>query len=40
VLEFESLERARAWYDSEAYAEPKRLRQSSAITKAIIVEGV
>jgi uncharacterized protein (DUF1330 family) len=40
VLEFESVERARAWWECEEYREPKKLRQKSAITKMILVEGV
>ena len=40
VLEFESVERARAWWSCEEYREPKKLRQKSAVTKMILVEGV
>ena len=40
VLEFESAERANAWWDSQEYAEPKRLRQSASVTKMILVEGI
>ena len=39
VLEFESMERAREWWASEEYAEPKALRQKSARTRMIAVEG-
>lgn len=39
VLEFESVERAQAWWNSDEYAEPKRLRQSAAVTRMIVVEG-
>lgn len=39
VLEFESAERARQWYDSEEYREPKALRQRCANTSIILVEG-
>ena len=39
VLEFDSYEQAYAWWSSEEYAGPKALRQSSAITDMIVVEG-
>jgi uncharacterized protein (DUF1330 family) len=34
------MEKARAWYDSPAYEAIKPIRQSSAKTRAFIVEGV
>ena len=40
VLEFPSFEQAKAWYDSDDYADLKRLRQSASRTNAILVEGV
>ncbi len=40
LLEFESLERARQWWDSSEYREAKRLRQETARTRMIAVEGV
>ncbi len=40
VVEFESAERARAWYDSEEYRPLKALRHRSADVRLIIVEGV
>ena len=40
VLEFESVERAREWWSCEEYREPKKLRQKSAATKMILLEGV
>ncbi len=40
VLEFPSLDRAREWHDSEEYAEAKGIRQRSAKTRLIAVEGV
>jgi uncharacterized protein (DUF1330 family) len=40
VLEFPSVEQARAWWSCEEYREPKKLRQKSAITNMILVEGV
>lgn len=39
VVEFESVEKAKAWWSSEDYAAPKRLRQSASITRMIVVEG-
>jgi uncharacterized protein (DUF1330 family) len=38
VLEFESLERAKAWWASDEYAEPKKLRQSASNANMIVVE--
>ena len=40
LLEFPSIDRARAWYDSVEYAEPKALRQSCTRSKIIVVEGM
>lgn len=40
VLEFPSMEQARRWYDSEDYREPRALRMKSALTDAVLVEGV
>ena len=40
VAEFESTERARAWWSSEIYRAPRALRQSAAVTNMIVVEGV
>ncbi|MEO8039162.1 MAG: DUF1330 domain-containing protein [Betaproteobacteria bacterium] len=40
VLEFESMAAARAWYHSDAYAPARALRQRSAATNAILVEGL
>lgn len=39
VLEFESMERARQWWSSEEYREPKALRQSASTAEMIVVEG-
>jgi uncharacterized protein (DUF1330 family) len=39
VLEFESAAKAKAWWSSQQYAEPKRIRQSASVTKMILVEG-
>ena len=40
VLEFPSMEAARAWYDSAEYAGPKALRQGASRGNMILVEGV
>jgi uncharacterized protein (DUF1330 family) len=40
VLEFESPERARQWWESEEYREAKALRQRAGRTRMIIVDGV
>jgi len=40
MLEFESVERAKAWWASEEYAEPKTMRQRSARSRMIVVAGV
>ena len=40
VLEFESMERFREWYDSPDYAPLKQLRQEVAATQFVVVEGL
>lgn len=40
VLEFESVEQVKRWWDSEEYREARDLRQATAETKMIVVEGV
>lgn len=39
VLEFESVEAARGWYESEAYQKAAKLRQAAAECNAVIVAG-
>jgi uncharacterized protein (DUF1330 family) len=39
VLQFESVAKAREWWESQEYAAPKLLRQSASITRMIVVEG-
>lgn len=39
VLEFASVERAKEWWASEEYREPKGIRQRTAMTNLLIVEG-
>ena len=40
IIQFDSAERAKAWWDSEEYAEAKALRQACAKTNLSVVEGV
>ena len=40
VVEFPSLSQAKAWWGSEEYSEAKALRQATAHTKMILVEGI
>lgn len=40
LLEFPSIERARAWWNSPAYAEARALRQATSTGTLIILEGV
>ena len=39
VLEFESFERAKQWYESTEYSAAKPLRHKAAISNLLIVEG-
>ena len=40
VIEFDSADQARRWWESDLYAPAKSLRQRSAHTEMILVEGV
>ncbi|HEX8456809.1 MAG TPA: DUF1330 domain-containing protein [Pyrinomonadaceae bacterium] len=40
IVEFPSVERAKAWWSSEEYAEAKALRQATARSRMIVVAGV
>jgi uncharacterized protein (DUF1330 family) len=40
ILEFASAERAKAWWESEEYAEAKALRQATAHSRMILVAGI
>jgi uncharacterized protein (DUF1330 family) len=40
ILEFPDVARAKAWWDSSEYANPKAIRQSASRTEMIVVEGV
>jgi uncharacterized protein (DUF1330 family) len=39
VLEFESVDAARAWYESDAYQKAAKLRQAAADCNAVILSG-
>ena len=39
VLEFPSLEKAKAWYDSDIYKPAKAIRQAASTSKMIVVQG-
>ena len=40
VVEFPSVERAKEWWNSDEYSKAKEIRQRSATTKMLVVEGV
>ena len=40
VIEFDDAARATAWHDSDLYAPARALREASARTRMIVVEGV
>ena len=40
VIEFESLERAKEWWSSPEYSGAKRLRQETAETQMVVVQGL
>jgi uncharacterized protein (DUF1330 family) len=40
IVEFESLEKARAFYDSPEYTHAKHVRQQNSIGSVLFVEGV
>lgn len=40
VIEFESIEKAQAWYNSAEYTELRKVRQRSANTDVYLIEGV
>ena len=40
VVEFPSLEQAKAWWASPEYAEAKALRQATSETQMIVAEGI
>jgi uncharacterized protein (DUF1330 family) len=40
VLEFESVDAARTWYESDAYQKAAKLRQAAADCSAVILAGI
>ena len=40
IIEFDSVEQAKAWYHSDEYAGPKGMRHKAATTNAIFAEGL
>jgi uncharacterized protein (DUF1330 family) len=40
ILEFPTAERARAWWESGSYAEPRALRQRTARTRMVLIPGI
>ena len=40
IIAFDSVEKAREWYDSPAYAAVRPIRQSAAKSRLFIVEGI
>ena len=40
ILEFDSVDRAQAWWSSPEYAEAKALRQSCSSARMVVVEGL
>jgi uncharacterized protein (DUF1330 family) len=40
ILEFDSVERAKAWWDSQEYRDAKQLRHQTARSQMIVVPGV
>lgn len=40
ILEFDSMERARSWYDSDEYREARAAREGAATMNMVFVEGL
>jgi uncharacterized protein (DUF1330 family) len=40
VLEFDTVEQAKAWYDSPEYQAARRAREGAMLMKALVIEGV
>ena len=40
ILKFDSVERAKEWWASEEYSEPRAMRWSASTANMIVVEGV
>lgn len=39
IIEFDSVEQAKRWWDSDEYREARNLRQATSDTRMIVVEG-
>lgn len=40
IIEFDSVEQAKAWWSSEEYAPAKKLREQTAESRLIVIEGL
>ena len=40
IIEFPSVDRARQWWDSTEYAEPKKMRRANSKGRLLLIEGV
>lgn len=40
IVEFDSYERAKDWYESDDYRGPKALRQGASISSLVLVDGI
>lgn len=40
ILEFDTYEQAKAWYDSESYRAARAVRQSASVGSLILVDGI
>ena len=40
IIQFESVEQAKKWLNSEAYSEPRKIRQSASHSRMVVIEGV
>lgn len=40
LIEFEDLEKAKAWINSEEYREPRKIKNAAARVRTIVVEGI
>lgn len=40
ILQFESVEQAKKWLNSEEYSEPRKIRQSASHSRMVVIEGV
>lgn len=40
IVEFDSYERAKDWYESDDYRRPKALRQGASVSSLVLVDGI